>query len=64
MHNYVLFDIIVHFVIQKFKDKHTFLKNIQTEKDEEPLILTEREETKTRYFPPNSLEATKAISLV
>ena len=39
--SYVLFDIIVHFIIQKFKNKHTFLENIQTEKAEEPLILTE-----------------------
>ena len=52
MHNYALFDVIVHFIIQKLKNKHTFLKNIQTEKAEEPLILTEREETKTRYFAP------------
>ena len=52
IHSYVVFDIIVHFVIQKLKDKHTFLKNIQTEKAEEPLLLTEREETKTRYFAP------------
>jgi hypothetical protein len=51
IHSYV-FNIIVHFVIQKLKDKHTFLKNIQTEKAEGPLILTEREETKTRYFAP------------
>ena len=50
MHNYVKQNIIV---IQKLKNKHTFLQNIQTEKAEEPLILTEREETKTRYFPPN-----------
>ena len=48
----VFFDIIVHFIIPKLKNKHTFLKNTQTEKAEEPLILTEREETKTRYFPP------------
>ena len=27
-------------------------KNIQTEKAEESLILTEQEEAKTRYFPP------------
>ena len=47
-----MFDICVHFIIQKLKNKHTVLKNIQTEKAEEPLILTEREETKTRYFPP------------
>ena len=26
MHNYVLFDIIVHFIIQKLKNKHIFLK--------------------------------------
>jgi hypothetical protein len=54
IHSYVVFDIIVHFVIQKLNDKYTFLKNIQTEKAEEPLILTEQEETKTRYFAPKS----------
>ena len=53
IHSYVVFDIIVHFIIQKLKNKHTFLKNIQTEKAEEPLILTEREETQTRYFAPS-----------
>jgi phage/plasmid-associated DNA primase len=52
MHNYVKQNIIVHFIIQTLKNKHTFLKNIQTEKAEEPLILTEQEETKTKYFPP------------
>ena len=52
MYNYVKQNIIVHSIIQKLKNKHTFLKNIQTEKAEEPLILTEREETKIRYFPP------------
>jgi hypothetical protein len=52
MHNYVKQNIIVHFIIQKLKNKQTFLKNKQTEKAEEPLILTEREETTTRYFPP------------
>ena len=52
MHNYVKHNITVYFIIQKFIDKHTFLKNIQTEKAEEPLILTEREETKT-YRPCN-----------
>ena len=52
IHNYVLFDIIVNSMIQKLKNKHTFLKNIQTEKGEEPLILTEQEETTTRYFAP------------
>jgi hypothetical protein len=54
IHSYVVFDIIVHFIIQKLKKNNTFLKNIQTEKAEEPLILTEREETKSRYFPPRS----------
>ena len=57
-HSYVVFDIIVHFITQKLKNKHTFLKNIQTEKAEEPLILTEREETKTRYFPPKTSKKT------
>ena len=52
MHNYIKQNIIVHFIIQKLKNEHTFLKTIQTEKAEEPLILTEREETKTRYFAP------------
>ena len=47
IHSYVVFDIIVHFVIQKLS-----FKNIQTEKAEKPLNLTEREETKTRYFAP------------
>ena len=47
-----MFDIILHFIIQKLKNKRTFLKNIQTEKAEEPIIVTEREEIKTRYFPP------------
>ena len=42
-------NIIVHFIIQKLKNKHTFLKNIQTKKTEKPLILTEREETKKHF---------------
>jgi hypothetical protein len=29
IHNYVLFDIIVNFVIQKLKNKHTLLKKPQ-----------------------------------
>ena len=37
---------------KKLKNKHTFLKNIQTEKAEEPLILTKQKETKTKYFAP------------
>ena len=27
IHSYVVFDIILHFIIQKLKKKHTFLKN-------------------------------------
>ena len=49
MHNYVKQNITVHFIIQKLKNKNTFLRS---EKAEEALILTEREETKTRYFAP------------
>ena len=41
MHNYIKQNIIVHFIIQKLKNKDTFL----SERAEEPLILTEREET-------------------
>ena len=55
MHNFVKQNIIVHFIIKRLKNKHTFLKNVQTEKAEEPLNLTEREEAKTRNFPPQSL---------
>ena len=67
MHNYVLFNTLVHFIIQILKKQHTFLKT-ETAKFSRrenlvfillyklrklnPLILTEREETKTRYFPP------------
>ena len=36
MHNYVKQNIIVHFIIQKLKNKYIFLKNIQTEEAEEP----------------------------
>ena len=52
MYNYGKQNITVHFIIQKLKNKHTFLKNVQTEKAEEPRILTEREETKTKNSPP------------
>ena len=38
--------LIVHSIIKRLKNEHTFLKNIQTEKAEEPFISTEREETK------------------
>ena len=47
MQNYVKQNKIVHFVIQKLKNKHTFVKNMQTEKAKKPLILTEWEKTKT-----------------
>ena len=39
IHSHVLFS--VHFIIQKLKDEHTFLKKYKTEKAEESLILTE-----------------------
>ena len=53
IHSYLMFDIIVHFIIEKLKNERTFLKNVHTEKAEELLIFTEREETKTRYFTPD-----------
>jgi hypothetical protein len=37
MQNYVKHNITVNFIIQKLKNKHIFLKIIQTEKAEEPL---------------------------
>ena len=40
---YVLFNIIVNFVIQKLKNKQKVYKLSKAK-------LTEREETKTRYF--------------
>jgi hypothetical protein len=64
LHSYVVFDIIVHFIIQNLKNKHTFLKIIQTEKAEEPLILTERVETKIRYFAPISVSTAWAWASV
>ena len=42
----------VHFIIQKLKNEHTFLKKYKTGKAEESLILTEWEERKTKYFQP------------
>lgn len=61
MHNYVKQNMCVHFIIQEWKNKHTFLKNIQREKVEEPLILTE-EETNSRYFTPKlTLSAEKDV---
>ena len=46
------FDIIVHFIIQKLKNRYTFLKKYTDWAKLNPLILTEQEETKSRYFPP------------
>ena len=54
MHKCVKENIIVHFIIQKLKNKHTFLKKYTNWAKLNPLILTEREETKTRYFAPKS----------
>ena len=48
IHNYVLFAIIVHFEIQKLKINRLLYKLRKLD----PLILTEREETKTKYFRP------------
>ena len=52
IHSHVLFS--VHFIIQKLKNEHTFLKKYKTEKAEKSLILTEWKERKTRYFPPKT----------
>ena len=55
MHNYVLFDIcIVDFIIQKLKKTttHNFLKKNTNRAKLSSIVLTEREETKTRYFAP------------
>ena len=51
MHDYVKQNIIVHFIIQKLKNKHTFLKNIQTDKAEESLILKRTRGDKNQMFP-------------
>ena len=61
---YVLFDMIVNFITQKLKNKHTFLKNVHTEKAEELLIFTEREETKTKYFTPRIEEKDRQTQLL
>ena len=50
IHNYVKQNIIVNFIIQKLKNKHTSLKKYTNWAKLSSLILTEREETKTRYF--------------
>ena len=48
----VLFDIIVNSIIQKLKNKHTFLKKYTNWAKLSSLILTEQEETNTKYFAP------------
>ena len=54
---YVLFDIIVNFIIQKLKkNTHTFLKKYTNWAKLSSLVLTEREETKTRYLAPLTLD--------
>ena len=52
IYNYVLFDIIVDFIIQKLKNKHTSLKKYTNRAKLSSLVLREQEETKTRYFAP------------
>ena len=51
MHKCVKQNIIVHFIIQKLKNKHFPQKACKLRKLN-PLILTEREDSKTTYFPP------------
>ena len=51
-HTDVLFDIIVNFIIQKLKNKHTFLKKYTNWAKLSSLVLREQEETKNRYFAP------------
>ena len=57
--NCVKQNIIVHFISQKWKDKHTFLKKSTNWGKLSSLILTEREETKTRYFEPKITSKTR-----
>ena len=48
------FEIIVNFIIQKLKNKHTFLKKYINWAMLSSLVLREQEETKTKYFAPKS----------
>ena len=50
--NLVKQNTIVNSIIQKLKNKHTFLKKYTNWGKLSSLILTEQEETKTRYFAP------------
>ena len=49
----------MHFIIQKLKNKHTFLKNIQTEKVEETTHFDRTRGDKNQIFP--TLAATGAF---
>ena len=48
-------NISVNFIIQRLKNKHIFLKNIQTEKAEEPFILDRTRGNKNQIFCTLSL---------
>ena len=62
--NYVLFDITVNFVNQKLK-KHThFPHNLYKLSKAKFLVLTEQEETKTRYFAPIWLLSSEGFEVV
>ena len=52
IHNYVKQNIIVDFIIQKVKKHTQFSQKVYRLRKLNSLILTEREETKTRYFAP------------
>ena len=53
---YVLFDIIVNSIIRKLISKHTYLKKYTNWAKLSSLVLREWEETKTKYFAPQSCE--------
>ena len=55
MHKCVKQNIILHFIIKKLKNKHTFLKKYTNWESWGISHLTEREERKSRYFPPKGL---------
>ena len=52
IHNYVKQNMIVNFIIQKLKNKHTLLKKYTNWAKLSSLILREQEETKTKYSAP------------
>ena len=52
IYNYVKQNIIVNFIIQKLKNKHTFPKKSKNWGKLSSLNFTEREETKSKYFAP------------